>query len=86
MHLDLIDRPFVVHSLVSAQDSPVPVQKFQIAPRLKIGMSSGAKKKTQIYFPFLTKSPCKRTPSMFPNGLPVKRDTRPQRIFTYLFI
>jgi hypothetical protein len=42
MHLDLIDRSFVPHSLISAQESPVPLPKFQMAPRLKILMSSGS--------------------------------------------
>jgi hypothetical protein len=36
MQLGLIDRPFVPHNLISAQDSPVPLPKFQMAPRLKI--------------------------------------------------
>ena len=34
MHLGLIDRPFVPHILISAQESPVPLPKFQMAPRL----------------------------------------------------
>jgi len=59
MHLGLIDRPFVPHNLISAQDSPVPLPKFQMAPRLKILMSSGSKKGTQIYYSFLAKSPGK---------------------------
>jgi len=44
MHLGLIDGPYVPHNLISAQDSPVPLLKFQMAPRLKILMSSGSKK------------------------------------------
>ena len=32
---------------------PVPLLKFQMAPRLKILVSSGSKKGTQIYFFFL---------------------------------
>jgi len=56
MHLGLIDMPFVPHNLMSAQESPVPLPKFQKAPRLKILMSSGSKKGTQLYFPFLKKS------------------------------
>jgi hypothetical protein len=35
MHLGLIDGPFVPCNLISAQDSPVPLAKFQMAPRLK---------------------------------------------------
>jgi hypothetical protein len=41
-----------------------------MAPRLKILMSSGSKKRTQIYHPFLSKRPGKRIPSKFPNGAP----------------
>jgi len=52
MHLGLIDRPFVLHNLIT-QVSPVPLLKFQMAPRLKILVSSGSKKGTQIYFFFL---------------------------------
>jgi hypothetical protein len=71
MHLGLTDRPFVPHNLISAQESPVPLPQFQTAPRLKILMSSRSKKGTQIYFPFLSKRPGKRIPSMFPRGLVV---------------
>jgi len=35
MHLGLIDGPFVTHNLISAQESPVPLPKFQMAPGLK---------------------------------------------------
>ena len=87
MHLGLIDGPFVPHNLISAQESPVPLPNFQMAPRLKILMSSGSKKRTQIYFPFLSiKSPGKQIPYRFPSGGPVERDTRLQGIFTSLLI
>jgi len=59
MHPGLIDRPSVPHNLISAQYSPVPLPKFQMVPRLKILMSSGSKKGTQIYYPFLSGSPGK---------------------------
>jgi hypothetical protein len=55
MHLGLIDRPFVPHNLISTQKSLVPLLKFQMAPRLKILMTFGSKKGTQIYFSFLSK-------------------------------
>jgi len=58
----------VPHNLISTQYSPVPLPKFQMAPRLKILMSSGPSKGTQIYYPFLSKSPGKRIPSWLPNG------------------
>jgi hypothetical protein len=56
-----------------------------MAARLKILMSSGSKKGTQIYYPFLSKSPGK-IPSRFCNGAPMERDTCLQGIFTSLLI
>jgi len=56
LHLALIDGPFVLHNLISNQDSPVPLLKFQMAPRLKLLMSSGSKKGTQIYLFFSFKT------------------------------
>jgi hypothetical protein len=79
-----MDRPFVPHNLVSAQESPIPLPKFQKPPRLKIIMSSGSKKATQMYYPFLSKSPGKQIPSRFPNEALMERDTRLQSIFTFL--
>ena len=76
MHLGLIDGPFVPHNLISAQESPVPLPKFQMAPIFKILMYSGSKKGTQIYYPFLSKSPGKQISSRFPIGVPMERDTR----------
>jgi hypothetical protein len=35
MHLGLTDSPFLSHNLVSVQENPVPLPKFQTAPRLK---------------------------------------------------
>jgi hypothetical protein len=81
MHLGLIDRPFMPHNLLSAQESSVPLTKFQMAPRLKILMSSGSKKRTQTYYSFLSKIPGKKIPSRFPNGAPMDRETRLQGIF-----
>jgi len=68
MHLGLVERPFVPHNLISTQDSPVPLQKFQMAPRLKILMASGSKKGTQIWFSFLSNVPAKETPPGSPTG------------------
>ena len=65
MYLGLIDRPFVPHNLISAEGSPVPLPKFQMVPRFKILMSCESKKGTQIYHPFLSKSPGKQIPSRF---------------------
>jgi hypothetical protein len=50
-----MDRPFVPHNFISTQESPVPLLKFQIAPRLKILMASRFKKGIQIYFSFLSR-------------------------------
>jgi hypothetical protein len=33
MHLGLTDRPLVPHNLISAQDTPVSLPKFQMDPR-----------------------------------------------------
>jgi hypothetical protein len=57
MHLGLIDRAFVPHNIISTQESPIPLQKSQMAHRLKILMPSGSKKGTQIYFFFSLVSP-----------------------------
>ena len=75
IYLGLIDGTFEPNNLQSAQESPAPLPKFQIAPRLKILMSFGSKKGTQIQFPFLSKSPGKQITSRFPSGAPMKRDT-----------
>jgi hypothetical protein len=55
MHLGLIDGPFVPPNLITTQDSPVPLLKFQMAYILKILMASRSKKGTQICFSFLSK-------------------------------
>ena len=86
LNLGLIDGPFVPHNLISAQESPVPLPKFQMAPRLKTLMSSGSMKGTQIYYPFLSKSPNKRIPSSFPKRASMERDIHLQGIFTSLLI
>ena len=56
MHLGLIYGPFVPHNLISAQDSPVPLPKFQMAPRLKILMSWVQEKSLDILSFSLKKS------------------------------
>jgi hypothetical protein len=86
MHLGLIARSIEPHNLITTQDSPVPLPKFQMAPRLKILMSSGSMKGTQIYSPFLSERPSKRILSRFTNGAAVERDTHLKGIFTYLLI
>jgi hypothetical protein len=84
MHLGLIDEPFVPHNLMMAQESPVPLPKFQIAPRLKILMSSGSKKGTQIYYPLLSKVPASESPPDSPTGPCGERYPYPEPFLTYL--
>jgi hypothetical protein len=76
MHLGLIDGPFVPHILISTQESPVPLPKFQMAPRLKILMASGFKKEPRYTFLVSQKSR-QKNPSRFPNRAPMKREARP---------
>jgi hypothetical protein len=54
MHLGLTDGPFVPHNLIAAQESRVPLPKFQMAARLNIFMSYGSNKETLIYHIFLS--------------------------------
>jgi len=75
-YLGFIDGPFVPHNLISTQESPVPLLKFQMAPRVTILMASG---NPDILF-FSLKSPGKRTPSRFPNRAPMEREARLQGI------
>jgi len=86
MHLGLTEGPFVPHNLTSAQESPVPSPSSRWPPRLKIFMSSGSKKGTWIYYPFLSKSNGKRIPSRFPSGAPMQRDTCLHGIFTAVLL
>jgi len=57
--------------MISAQESPVPLPKFQMAPRFKILMSSGSKKGTQIFF--TQKVPASESPPGSPMG-PIWRE------------
>jgi hypothetical protein len=68
MHIGLINGPLVPHNLISTQESPVPLLKFQMAPRLKIVVASGSKKGTQIYFSFLSKVLANEPPPGSPTG------------------
>jgi len=68
MHLGLIDGPFVPHNKIPAQESPIPLPKFQMAPSLKILMSSGSKKGTLIYYSFLSRVPASESPPGSPTG------------------
>jgi hypothetical protein len=70
MHLGLTDGPFVPHNLISAQDSPLPLPKFQISPRLKILIFFGSKKGTQIYYPILSKKYQQANPLQVPQQGP----------------
>jgi len=50
----------------------------------KIIMSSVYQKRTQTCYHFRSQSPGKRIPSRFPNGAPMERNSRLQRIFSHL--
>ena len=56
MHLVLVDGPFVPHNVLSTQESPVTLPKFQMIPRLKILMVSMSKKEPRYTFLFSQKS------------------------------
>jgi hypothetical protein len=47
---------------------------------------SASQEGTQMYYPFISKSPGKRKSSRFPNGAPMERETRLQGIFASLAI
>jgi hypothetical protein len=81
MHLGLTDGPYVPHNLISTQESPVPILKFQMAPRLKNLMSSGSKKGTQIHFSFLSKIPADEPPPGSPKAGPLWREIPVYRAF-----
>jgi hypothetical protein len=68
MLLSLIDGPFVPHNLISTQESPVPLLKFQIDPTLKILMAPGSKNGTEMYFSFPSKVPANEPPPGNPTG------------------
>ena len=84
MHLGLKDGPFVPHNLISVQESPVSLPEFQMAPRLKILMSSGSKKGTQIYYHFHSKVPASESPPGSPMG-PLWREVPVSRAFLNIF-
>jgi len=82
MHLGLIDSPFVAHNLISTQDSPVPLQKFQMTPRLKILMAPGPKG-TQIYSSCPSKVPA-NNPLQVPQQGPYREGDSLTGHFAYL--
>ena len=49
MNLGLKNRPFVPHNLIPVQESPVPLLKFEMVPRLIFLIFSGSKKKNPGY-------------------------------------
>jgi len=67
MHLGLTDRPFVPHNLISSQESPVPLLKLQMSPRITILMTPDPKG-TQIYSSCLSKVPANEPPPGSPTG------------------
>jgi len=80
MYLGLIDGPFVPHNLISAEESPVPFRKFQMAHL----MSFVSKKGIQIYNPFLSKVPASESPPGSSTGPQGERCPYPEPLLTYL--
>jgi len=74
MHLGLVDGPLVPHNLI-AQESPVPLPKFQMTPRPKILMSSGFKKRNTDLLSFSLKKSRQANFRQVPQGAPMERDT-----------
>jgi len=68
MNLRFTNGSFVPHNLISTQESPVPLLKFQMAPRLKILIAYGSKRGTQIVFSFLSKVLANEPPPGSPTG------------------
>jgi hypothetical protein len=78
MHLGLIDGPFVPHNLISTQESPVPLLKFQFSPRLKnLNGLRVQERNPDILF---SQKSWQTNPSRFPNRAPMKRETCVQDI------
>jgi len=82
MHLGHIDGSFVPHNLTSTQENTVPLLQFQMAPRVKILMSSGSKatKRNPHILSFTLKNPSRRTPSGSREG-PLRRKITVYRAF-----
>jgi hypothetical protein len=57
---------------------------FQMAPRLKIPKSPGSKRKTQIYYLFLSKVLASESPPGSPTGLYGERCPYPEPFLTYV--
>jgi hypothetical protein len=85
MHLGLIDRPFVPHNLISAQESLVPLPKFQVAPRLNLNVLWVEERNPDILSFSLKKSWQVNPPPDFPTG-PLWREMPAYIAFLYLFI
>jgi len=77
MHLGLTNKPFVPHNLITVQESPAVLLKFQMAPILKVLMSSGSKKSNpDMHFLFLSEVPVNELLPGSPLGPPMGRATR----------
>jgi hypothetical protein len=83
MHLGFINGPFVPHNLIPTQESPVPLPKFQMAPRLKILMASGSKRNPDITFIVSQKSR-QTNPLQVPQQGPYKERSPSTGHFAYL--
>jgi len=83
MHLGLTDRPFVPHNLISTQESPVPLLKFQMVPRLKILIASGSKNEPR-YTLFVSQKSQQTNPLQVPQQGPYGEGGPPTGHFAYL--
>ena len=77
--MHIIDGPFLPHNLISTQESPVPLLKFQMAPRLKIFMASWSKKEPR-YTLFVSQKSRQTNPIQVPQWAPMTREARLQGI------
>jgi hypothetical protein len=76
MPLGLIDGPFVPHNLISTQESPDPLLKFQVTLRLKnLNVLWFQERIPDVLFLFSQKSR-KTNALQFPNRIPMERDIR----------
>jgi hypothetical protein len=75
--LRLIDRP---HNLVSAQENPVPLPKFQMAPKLNFNVLWVHERNPDILSLSLKMSR-QANPSRFPDGAPMEKDAHLQSLF-----
>jgi len=83
MHLGCIGRPFVPYNLLAAQDSPLPLPMFQMAPRLKILCPLVRREEPRYTVVFSQTVPASKSPPGSPTG-PLWREIPAYRAFLHL--